>query len=1211
MALAIALLCSAGAWADDVPFLREKSSFGGTTVSSLPTFVPNGTTYTLELTGCVAEQEITVPGGSFSYTPTASGTVRFVRNGGDVVYVYEGTTYKGTVSVSTPDAPTYPTGLTTANAGELNLIQNGGFEDITAGTYSSGRYKPTHWTPYKSDKGTPGDGTSVRSGSEITGSYNMLMHADGYYLTQQLASGVMKNFTPYQISFKYKANADGQKGTKYRFDVGSEEFKSDYFKSADSNSSTTSVQTFTKTFITPADIVNQPYVELYSTTNKGSGASQKLDRFDEFILVAANGGGIGITGATGASFLSGSAYAPEGAFGAATSYSLASPYSTSLVTNGTFDLNKNGWNSNTGATNNNTANNQTGAFTGNFYQNWNSSAFTGKMYQSVENIPNGTYKLNICAFVNVVDAEKGQYVYANDNKSYVYTTTPTAYTVYTNVTKGSLEYGLNQSTAVANWMGIDNVSLEYCGPDDVTTAGFEAIYGATTNHLVDGNYANVTGEEKTNLQTAVNASPAETIDGYTTASFNIGYADYIFMSAKPEYDRYVAEKANADRIATSIASEIVAPTTAAGCDAVINSILVAEYNYVSNTGNFNAKQADAYGLAIKDWTFTGTYNGGTTDTKGSNSNEHWSGTTVTYYEQGTNGWTNGNWVANYNKTVTLPAGTYVLRLAARASSNTTATLKATISETVYTEALPSKGSATKGITTDGVASFGDGTFANTTGRGWQWRYLAFTLDAETSVQFDIDAAASPKNEWCSFGDVELYSNVNTSAFETAFSGFTMNQIGFDKDEYAPYNNVEVISAYTKATAIHDGTQAPSTQAELDAITAVLNSPSWTKNDEELNAFYDGNFAIQDEHTTSPTALTGWNNPQGIRQLIKNTTTYPGLSSATGEAAVFAWGNTTMYYGEKDGYTLPLNAYTIYELSFKTCGWSDGDMGYVNVDIKNADSEGLGTVRTVAATKRITAENPWDEFKILFATGDAGNYKLGMWTSKHTVFTDLKLVKAASQTLTLPSAINYAPGTYPTVALDRTFSADKWNTLCVPFAFGQSDFAEVKELSTIAVNGENVSMTLADASTIVAGKPYLVKANNNGDVLSATNVTLSGEGVQASSVTDGGYTVNYVGTYVDAILNAETAGGNAFIVKDNALYHVANTGTVGAYRAYFTVTADTPVKALNFVFDELPTAINAVEAAQNEKAEIYNLAGQRLNKAQKGVNIINGKKVLVK
>ena len=434
------------------------NSFGGTAVSQLSTFYSTETTYTLELTGCVAEQTISVLGDSYTYTPTASGTVRFVRFGG-TVYVYEGTTYKGTVDFSEPAAPTYPTGLTSASTG--NLIQNGGFEDTSAGTYSSGRYKPTHWTPYKNDKGTPGDGTSVRTGNPtMTGSYNMLMHNDGYYLTQQLASGVMKNFTPYQISYNYRANETGQAGAKYRFQVGSEEFKSDYFNSNENNKGTTSVQTFTATFTTPATIVNQPYVQLYRTGYVANNNKQDLDRFDEFILVAANGGGIGITGASGATFLSGSAYAPEGVLAAEVG---AGRYgnATMRVTNPTFDNGTNGWESKLGAYSNTVKESDASKpGTTKFWENWNGTAKEGRMLQTISNLPSGTYELQIMAFADqlgtMTPANTAVAVYAQGQEvgtsgssyvrpNYVNSTAFTYYKTYAYVdATGKLEIGMRR-----------------------------------------------------------------------------------------------------------------------------------------------------------------------------------------------------------------------------------------------------------------------------------------------------------------------------------------------------------------------------------------------------------------------------------------------------------------------------------------------------------------------------------------------------------------------------------------------------------------------------------------------------------------------------------------------------------------------------------------------------------------------------------------------
>ena len=42
----------------------------------------------------------------------------------------------------------------------------------------------------------------------------------------------------------------------------------------------------------------------------------------------------------------------------------------------------------------------------------------------------------------------------------------------------------------------------------------------------------------------------------------------------------------------------------------------------------------------------------------------------------------------------------------------------------------------------------------------------------------------------------------------------------------------------------------------------------------------------------------------------------------------------------------------------------------------------------------------------------------------------------------------------------------------------------------------------------------------------------------------------------------------------------------------------------------PTAIDAIETG-SEAGAIYNVAGQRVSKLQKGINIVGGKKIVVK
>lgn len=72
-----------------------------------------------------------------------------------------------------------------------------------------------------------------------------------------------------------------------------------------------------------------------------------------------------------------------------------------------------------------------------------------------------------------------------------------------------------------------------------------------------------------------------------------------------------------------------------------------------------------------------------------------------------------------------------------------------------------------------------------------------------------------------------------------------------------------------------------------------------------------------------------------------------------------------------------------------------------------------------------------------------------------------------------------------------------------------------------------------------------------------------------------------------------------------------TITLAANKAYLDTTTPVPVKGFVFDFDEDATGIETIDNRQRttDNGVIYNLAGQRLNKPVKGVNIINGKKVL--
>jgi hypothetical protein len=151
-----------------------------------------------------------------------------------------------------------------------------------------------------------------------------------------------------------------------------------------------------------------------------------------------------------------------------------------------FNTDFSGWTSTTGAQNNVLATNQcdtdaslTGGanFDGKFWENWNGSAFTGKMYTTLENVPNGIYMLSLGAFCQ--DNKEALYVYLNNDSVQLTQTDPNTYKIAALVTDGTIEMGLKQVEKRTQWMGIDNARLYYYG----NSAG---AYAVLLQSVIDG-----------------------------------------------------------------------------------------------------------------------------------------------------------------------------------------------------------------------------------------------------------------------------------------------------------------------------------------------------------------------------------------------------------------------------------------------------------------------------------------------------------------------------------------------------------------------------------------------------------------------------------------------------------------------------------------------------------------------------------------------------
>ena len=217
---------------------------------------------------------------------------------------------------------------------------------------------------------------------------------------------------------------------------------------------------------------------------------------------------------------------------------------------------------------------------------------------------------------------------------------------------------------------------------------------------------------------------------------------------------------------------------------------------------------------------------------------------------------------------------------------------------------------------------------------------------------------------------------------------------------------------------------------------------------------------------------------------------------------------------------------------------------------------------------------------------------------------------------------------------RTLYKDgSWNTICLPFNLDiagsllDGDGVTLMTLDGTTSNYSAGTLTLnfTTADAIQAGKPYIIKWNNTGaDIVNPRFIGVTLDATSPAAVATSDNAAQFVATYSPVVID-DASGDNTklYISTDNNIYWPNAAMTIGSQRAYFqlqgTLTAgdaDTSagIRAINLNFDgtETLTAIDAVENGKSANGKsIYNLNGQQLSAPQRGINIVDGKKVFVK
>lgn len=187
------------------------------------------------------------------------------------------------------------------------------------------------------------------------------------------------------------------------------------------------------------------------------------------------------------------------------------------------------------------------------------------------------------------------------------------------------------------------------------------------------------------------------------------------------------------------------------------------------------------------------------------------------------------------------------------------------------------------------------------------------------------------------------------------------------------------------------------------------------------------------------------------------------------------------------------------------------------------------------------------------------------------------------------------------------NGNKFGTLMIPFAATNKPAGcKIYNLDQDMNLAAEILATSTDA--IAANKPVLVTESgeyraSNVDIAATTADTYSHGHLTGTYTTMNALKDTYVLQKHDDPENP--SNWEVAFFKVNDVYP-----TVKPFRAYINELGNNNVKAINIVFeDDVETAIESAPASQERETVIYDLSGRRVQNVQRGIYIINGKKIL--
>ncbi len=278
-------------------------------------------------------------------------------------------------------------------------------------------------------------------------------------------------------------------------------------------------------------------------------------------------------------------------------------------------------------------------------------------------------------------------------------------------------------------------------------------------------------------------------------------------------------------------------------------------------------------------------------------------------------------------------------------------------------------------------------------------------------------------------------------------------------------------------------------------------------------------------------------------------------------------------------------------------WVDGAKVNATADVSSVEANSNATVVALTWEPQTTMDAVDAYVKVTY---DGGTLET----------TPVTLTIAEVYTLSENSSDDVEAVNNETVMLQRTFAAG-WNTICLPFAV--ADNTAIKALfgaGAKVFNFKNFANNMIEfeaVTSMTAATPYLIYVPAAiTEPIRVNNVTITG--VNTTAGTAWKNNITFHGSYTPVAAGGLTDMYGVTMANKLAKGN-ANT-TMKGFRAYFEGTL---AGARIYTFDDATGISHVYQAAEvfGDDDRVYNMNGQHVENAKKGVYIVNGRKVVIK